>query len=272
VKVAKESWSASAVLDRLCATTFSSPAHAVLPEVRNGTGYGATTRTADALVVSLWPSRGIWFAGVEVKVSRSDWMAELKQPEKSAAIQQWCDYWWIATPAGIVQPGELPSTWGLIEVGAKANRIVTPAPKLDAKPPCASFVAAIFRNRVGSETQLIGNAVAAATMKLREDVAHLAGEDAQRAIKNLEQKLEWTKRDYDSLLARVNAFEQASGIAISRAYDGARLGKEVAIAQRIVARQIQIEGMAKNLADATAELQRIAADLSCKPAGAEAAE
>ena len=62
-----------------------------LPQVRNGTGFQRSTRTADALIVSCWPSRGLWFAGVEIKVSLSDWKRELCKPEKSASIQKWCN-------------------------------------------------------------------------------------------------------------------------------------------------------------------------------------
>lgn len=270
--VTKQTWNASAVFDRLCATTFSAPAHAVLSEVRNGTGYGNTTRTADALIVSLWPSRGIWFAGVEIKVSRSDWMAELRRPEKSAEIQQWCDHWWVATPPGIVQPGELPVTWGLIEVGVKSNRIVTPAPKLDAKPLSASFVAAILRNRADGEARARNLAVDAALLRMKQAAPELAAADATQEIANLKRHVESLQNEQERMLKKMRDFETASGVALINAYDGARVGKEFAVAQRLASRSIQLDALGVNLAGAVAEIQKIADEIGCKPARAEAAE
>ena len=68
---------------------FAGPAWAVLHEVPNATGAGKV-RTADAIAISLWPSRGLEIHGLEIKVSRSDWRRELKQPEKSVPIQRYC--------------------------------------------------------------------------------------------------------------------------------------------------------------------------------------
>ncbi|WP_439030247.1 hypothetical protein [Gordonia terrae] len=70
-------------------------------------------RTADALAIDTWISKGMELHGFEVKCSRSDWLAELKQPEKSEAFRRICDRWWLVTsdPA-IVKPGELPDGWG----------------------------------------------------------------------------------------------------------------------------------------------------------------
>ncbi len=67
--------------------------------------------------MNLYPSRGLEINGFEVKGSRQDWIKELKSPEKSAPVQRFCDRWWIVAPAGIIQPGELPPTWGQFENG-----------------------------------------------------------------------------------------------------------------------------------------------------------
>ena len=136
---------------------YDGRAYAMLEEVRNGTGYGRRERYADALVVSLWPSRGIWFAGIEIKVSRSDWLAELKNPAKSAEIQRWCDYWWIAAPEGLVRTGELPPTWGLLSCSSGGKISVEhAAPKLEASPPSAAFVAAIMRRAAEAQKEAVG--------------------------------------------------------------------------------------------------------------------
>ena len=42
-------------------------AYAFLSQLRNGTGYGKSTRTADAISMCLWPSRGLEIEGYEIK-------------------------------------------------------------------------------------------------------------------------------------------------------------------------------------------------------------
>lgn len=61
---------------------------AVFDEVRSETGYtaGQPVRTCDVLALSLWRSEGIELHGLELKVSRGDWLRELRQPGKAGAI------------------------------------------------------------------------------------------------------------------------------------------------------------------------------------------
>lgn len=49
----------------------------VATEVRNAASFDAN-RSADALAFNFWTSRGLAVHGYEVKVSRSDWLRELK--------------------------------------------------------------------------------------------------------------------------------------------------------------------------------------------------
>ena len=84
-------------------------------EVSNGTGSEAR-RHADAVAMNLWPSRGLAIHGFEFKVYRNDWLRELQNPAKAEPVAQYCDYWWLVTGPGIVKDGELPDTWGLMEV------------------------------------------------------------------------------------------------------------------------------------------------------------
>lgn len=115
--------------------------YAFLTHVRDEAGFSGS-RTMDALAMSLWPSRGLALHGFEVKCSRSDWVKELRTPEKAEKLASRCDYWWlvVADPA-IVKPGELPEGWGLLvatppkideETGRKVLgtlRVVKAAPK-----------------------------------------------------------------------------------------------------------------------------------------------
>ena len=125
---------------------FPAPAFAVLPMVRSRTGFGGQERYADALAMSLWPSRGHDLHGFEIKVSRADWLRELRNPDKADAIFNFCNYWWLVTSEGVVQGGELPSTWGLLVHRGRGLRTVAPAPALSPpRPPSLPFLASILR-------------------------------------------------------------------------------------------------------------------------------
>lgn len=125
---------------------YSAPEYAFMGQVRNATGYQRTVRTADGIAMSLWPSRGLGLYGFEVKVSRSDWLAEMHDPAKAEEIQQFCDGWWLVCGhEDIVQAGELPATWGLLVVRGRKLVAVKEAPLLVSKPLGRAQLAAIFR-------------------------------------------------------------------------------------------------------------------------------
>lgn len=80
---------------------------------------GFDCRTADFIAVDTWESsmRQGWLTvhGVEVKVSRSDWLRELKDPHKGVEGMPYASHRWVAVPdASMVREGELPSGWGLL--------------------------------------------------------------------------------------------------------------------------------------------------------------
>lgn len=137
---------ASDLLDTLQNTIYPKEAYAMLREVRNSTGYVKKERYADAIVMSLYPSRGLWLAGIEVKVNRYDWLNELKNVEKSDPIQKYCDYWNLVTLPNIIEEGELPVTWGHIEIIDGKSKVKVQAPNLESAPLDKSFVASVLRN------------------------------------------------------------------------------------------------------------------------------
>lgn len=80
-------WTERLVFERL-AKVFPPPAFVLLPQVRNGTGFSRRrTRTADAIAASVWPSRGLYLVGVEIKVCVHDWRRELADAAKSESAE-----------------------------------------------------------------------------------------------------------------------------------------------------------------------------------------
>lgn len=100
--------------------------------VKVASGFNAR-RICDYMAMDLWTGYGALAGpklhGHEVKVSRSDWLTELRDPEKAEAFRRYCDFWWlVVSDKGIVKPGELPAGWGLMVAHGRSVRVVTPAP------------------------------------------------------------------------------------------------------------------------------------------------
>lgn len=83
--------------------------------------------------------------GHEVKVSRGDWLRELRDPTKADTWRQYCDRWWLVAPAGVARPDELPTGWGLLVPVGRVLRAVVPAPVLDPQPMPPDTRAALLR-------------------------------------------------------------------------------------------------------------------------------
>lgn len=122
---------------------------AFITQVRSTTGYASTVRTADAMAMGLWPSSGLRLIGFELKVSRSDWLHELKQPDKAEEIKQFCDEWYLVVPdPSIVKDGELPEGWGLMTATGRGHtvKVKKKAVQLEPIDVDRAFLASIFRN------------------------------------------------------------------------------------------------------------------------------
>ena len=145
------------------------PRYVFAEHVRSAVGFGAwndrdlfveqggrTVRTADAIAVDLWPSSGNLVHGFEVKVSRSDWLTELREPVKADSIRRYCDHWWLVVPDATIVRNDLPEGRGVLAVGRDGNlRIRTRAPRLDRKPMPPTFVASLLRAAVRTATKEI---------------------------------------------------------------------------------------------------------------------
>lgn len=208
--------------------------YAFLTHVRDGAAFDAR-RTFDALTVSLWPSRGLTIDIFEVKVSRADWQRELADPQKAEDACRLADRFWIACPAGTVRDGELPPTWGLMEVtgGKLTDGVVTgrklrtavAAPllhgtKTAARPVSRGFLVGLLRSAPGAVPKPRENAdpaeVRAAYDRGRAETAALWQSERDR----LQERLNTVQK-------RLGGFERATGIRI----DDERIG-EIATAVR----------------------------------------
>lgn len=119
--------------------------YAVATQVRSHAGFDAR-RTADYVAMDLWPSKGLLLHGHEIKVSRSDWLTELKHPEKAAEFVPYMNCWWLVVPdRSIVHDGELPAGWGLMALSGACLRVARAAKRQEAKPLTPARLAALLR-------------------------------------------------------------------------------------------------------------------------------
>jgi hypothetical protein len=203
----------------LLAERFAAPEFAFMPHVRNGTGYTRkTTRTADALAMGLWPSRGLDLHGFEIKSDRADWVREKENPEKAEEIARFCDRWWVVIGReDIVQPGELPTTWGLLAPRAGKLIVKAEAPKLDALPLDRAQLAAILRR--AAECVVPKPQIEAELERARQQ-----GE--ARGRRDAEAEASGERHAHERLRDAVAAFEAASGVEIPT-WRAGRVGEAV---------------------------------------------
>jgi len=173
--------------------------YAFFEELPDATG-SLKQRTADAFCISLWPSRGLWTAGFELKVSRADWQKELKQPHKAERFFNYCDYWWlVVTDKAIVQPGELPETWGLLAVVGGKLKAIIEAPRNEAIAMPRSFLASLLRQ---AQEQL----------NPRRELDRVQREGYEKGIKAEKQAQQYV---IERLQKQIANFEQAAGVRLA---------------------------------------------------------
>jgi len=210
-------------IHRGMAAKWTAPEWAIMWEVGEATGSMAG-RYADAVMMSLWPSRGLELHGVEVKVSRSDWKREAADPRKAEAVGKFCDRWWIHTPPGIVADlSDVPPAWGLREFDGKVWKTLREAEKTEAAPTSRGFLAAMLRRADGMIQSHIREGINAAR---EADIAR-EGERRERYLKDVEEASERKTRSLGATTEKLAKFEAAFGKGVLQDWtcDPERLGK-----------------------------------------------
>lgn len=235
--------------------------YAYMAGVRNDAGFNAT-RTFDGLVMSLWPSRGLRIEVLEIKVSRSDWQRELSKPQKAEDACQVADRFWIVAPVGCVHPGELPPTWGLIEITGDGTderpwrlRTKTAAPDLrpGAKrgPLDRGLVVGMLRSVPGAVPgSKLPGPTDQALAKARDE-----GREQGRAEAERKARQSWSSPDDDARQwNELQAALREHGIRFSNA---AQLASDLAVIQRQAAAVATIGYVRDHLARVVEQLDEL---------------
>lgn len=205
-------------LAQLMRARFCPPEWALFFEIQAGTGWVGMGGRADAVALNLYPSQGLTINGFEMKVSRADWLKEMKDHAKAETIFGFCDHWWLVVgDRSIVKEGELPEPWGLIAPRGDGLAVVKKAPRLKAKPITREFIAVLARRANQAATEAIADRIALATREIEG-----------RQERRVKQARDEASERHRLLAAKVLEFEAASGIDIQRGYEGgARIGEAV---------------------------------------------
>ena len=207
------------------AKAYCEPKHALFYEVP--TRPDNSGRKIDALSIALWQSLNFEITGFEIKVSRSDWLRELKDPAKGEALFQFCHQFYVVTPKNppntIIRPDEVPANWGWIEVTRDKIYTVKKAPKLSPEPLTVGLMVAILR-REGRRAK------AAAQIAARDALRDEREELEKRARYYRDEGARGWKAKAEAAEKAIADFEAATGIPLkecSRQYGSAnatRLG------------------------------------------------
>lgn len=172
-----------------------------------------TARRVDALSIGFWRSTGQRIDGHEIKVSRSDWLRELKDPGKAGPWFDRCHRWWLVVPSvAVARPEELPDGWGLMVPGSKGRRfrVVVPAPLRQPTVDLPFLLAVSKRLDTARSTAVSGRVLA-------ERVEARAQEAARRATELVEQA---NAADVADRLRTLTELEEAFGGPITRYWAG----------------------------------------------------
>jgi hypothetical protein len=181
-------------------------------------------RRADALWLPLTRAGGTGLVGHELKVSRSDVLAELADPTKAEPWSQYCSHWWlVVSDPALVEGLALPESWGVMSPPSgrrtRSMTIIRQAPKLRPMEPALGLRRLLGWHFYGTQERLSETEWRLATSqreveRLRRELAQArAGGSTQspesrrvagiihEAEKRLERDHIWGRLDDEAVIA-----------------------------------------------------------------------
>lgn len=201
-----------------------------ISEARSGAGFDGGDGQCDYLAINAWPSRGLQVIGHEIKVSLSDWKAEIAKLDKAERFARYCRRWWVVVPTELAAKirHDVPPTWGLLAVNDQMRcREVIAAPAREPETIPAwwwiGWLAQVDRGHKRTEAGEISRLVEQAVEQRRP----LIEKSAARGLDHARDELR-------VLQERIRLFAQATGIDVRHAWphDIERLAKVYAAVKR----------------------------------------
>ena len=200
--------------------------------MRDASGFEGS-KSIDSVAFGLYASRGYEIHAFECKAHRSDWLKELRQPDKADRFVKLVDKFWVVAGEMVVKAREMPKGWGLITVfrlkSGFRSRIQKQATLQDwaSDPLPRPFIAAMLtRMRKELEKWKRGSV-------LKSEFASKLAARYKDGVEAGKREALYDIGDSEKVMDQVKAFEEASGIEISRYTRGAELGKRVALVAQL---------------------------------------
>ena len=200
---------------------FAAPEYALFHEVPDATG--SCTRRLDAVAMNLYASRGLTLNGFELKVSRSDFLREMKDPDKAEAVSVYMDHFYLVVEEGVCKPEEVPAFWGLLVPSGKSLRIAKQAAKLKPRPVTRQFLASLLRK---------GSEIPPAVQEELRSEAKLASTSALKMqLERMRQQKEGAESRLTELMNQVVEFRRKTGLSPYHSHEWDDLARLVLMAQ-----------------------------------------
>lgn len=148
-------WSESKVLDAVVQHKYAEP-WLTMRQFRPGAGTGQwAEKSFDCFCFHPWPSESYARHVLEAKISRSDFLKEMKDPlKRRAGLYCATKFWYVCSPGCVRDLDEIPINCGYMEVdiddeGRYSCEVLVPAPELVDEPPTWNFLAGAVRRVLG---------------------------------------------------------------------------------------------------------------------------
>lgn len=118
----------------------------LFPELRLGSGYSdIAQRRIDLFMISA--EKGNYTTAFEIKVSRADFLKDIKNDLKQRGARLYSSNFYYVTPKGMLKPDEIPMWAGLIEYDfdEKQFQKIIPAPLQNRNNPSWSLICSLVR-------------------------------------------------------------------------------------------------------------------------------
>jgi hypothetical protein len=195
-----------------------------IEEARSGAGFQGNNGQCDFLAINTWQSRGLTVIGHEIKVSRTDLLKELAQPEKAEQFGRFCHMWWLVMPSELYakMDHQVPTAWGVLTASDKGRLTEAQKPQRNRTPDAVpvwwwiGWLAQIDRQHKRQLPSLVQEALRPERERMQ---AFMDNHMERRAAAQDEQTLE--------RLRKLDAFEEATGLHLRHMgkWELDRLGK-----------------------------------------------
>lgn len=204
-------------------------------------------RRCDAVALGMWGSTGRLIHGFEVKVSRGDWLRELRDVSKADPFIEQCDRWWLVTgDLSVAKPAEIPDAWGWMTATKTGLRVQRPGRQLAQDETRIKRLWAFALVRRAAERGDINRPEVQAILAKRK------AELERDAEARLSHALAESAPAFERLKKQVADFEKASGMKL----EDWRLGNVGKLARAITALDADgYRGFNKRLQSQLKELQ-----------------